>query len=73
MNNQYWDGTPERWTIALNNKYVILGEHEEANLFDINGKYISCVGDFYGEPIGGIIDINNNFCVTIGCGVIIYM
>lgn len=34
--------------------------------------WIADVGDFYGEPRDGIIDRNEKFCVTVGCGFIIY-
>lgn len=70
---QYWDGGPNGWTIAESEHYVIHGEYEAADLYSRqDGKRITSVGDFYGEPDAGIIDWNEKFCVTVGCGVIVY-
>ena len=71
--SQYWDGNPNGWTIAESEHYMLRGEYEAAILYSKEtGKRITCVGDFYGEPDAGIIDINEKFCITVGCGVIVY-
>lgn len=70
---QYWDGGPSGWTIAESENYILRGEYEGAELIQkSDGKRITSVGDFYGEPIAGIIDKNEKYCVTVGCGVIVY-
>lgn len=70
---QYENGSPEDWIIAESEHYQIRGCNEEANLHSKeDGHYITCVGDFYGNPTTGLIDKNERFCVTAGCGYIIY-
>lgn len=61
------------WIIAESENYIIKGEYEDATLIrKSDGSRIACVGNFYGDPVDGIIDINEKFCVTVGCGVIVY-
>jgi len=70
---QYWDSNPSEWTITESEHFIIRGENEGAELYrKSDGVWISCVGDFYGDPVAGIIDWNEKFCVTVGCGVIVY-
>lgn len=61
------------WIIAESNNYILSGEYESAYLIQkSDGKRITCVGDFYGNPMAGIIDKNEKYCVTVGCGIIVY-
>ena len=70
MDEQYTDMS---WKIAESENYIIKGEYEDASLIrKTDGSRITCVGDFYGDPAAGIIDKNEKFCVTVGCGVIVY-
>ena len=69
----YENGDPEEWIIAESEHYRIKGRFEEADMHKKDDdSYITCVGDFYGDPHDGIIDKNERFCVTVGCGYIIY-
>ena len=64
---------PTDWIIAESDHYYIKGFYESAVLFSkITDKRIADIGDFYGDPEGGIIDVNERFCVTFGCGYVIY-
>ena len=59
--------------IAESKNYIIKGTYEDASLIrKSDGSRKTCVGDFYGDPADGIIDKNEKFCVTVGCGVIVY-
>jgi len=59
--------------IAESKNYVIKGTYETATLVrKSDGSEITSVGDFYGNPADGIIDLNERYCVTVGCGVIVY-
>ena len=70
---RYEDGDPSDWVIAESEHYIIRGCNEEANLyFKEDGRYITCVGDFYGDPMDGMIDEKERFCVTVGGGYVIY-
>ncbi len=70
---QYANGNPEDWLIAESKNYLIKGHYESCSLYSKNdNKKITCVGDFYGDPVDGMIDWNEKFCVTVGCGYIIY-
>ena len=71
--SQYWDGSPEGWTIAESEHYILRGEFEEAVMYQrSDNSRITTVGDFHGDPVAGIIDENERFCVIVGCGVIVY-
>jgi len=70
---QYWDGDISKWTIAESEHYIIRGEYESSDLYrKSDGKKVVGVGHFYGDPVAGIIDKNEKFCVVVGCGVIVY-
>lgn len=59
--------------IAESEHYYITGEWEAVTLYSKkDDRLITRAGDHYGEPQGGIIDKNERFCVTVGCGYIIY-
>ena len=59
--------------IAESEHCYIAGEWEAAYLYSKqDGRLIARVGDHYGDVQGGIIDKNERFCVTVGCGYIIY-
>lgn len=64
---------PEDWIIAESNNYYLRGAYERAELFSkTQNKKIIDVGEHYGDTVDGIIDWNEHFCVTVGCGYIIY-
>ena len=71
---QYNGGDPsEEWVIAESDHYIIKGCFEDASIYKKDdNSYLTCVGDFYGDPLDGIIDKNERFCVVVGCGYIIY-
>ena len=61
------------WIMAESQNYILKGEYEEAVLYrKSDNARIAVVGDFYGDPNAGIIDSDERFCVTVGCGVIVY-
>lgn len=52
--------------------YKVIGEYETVYLIDkMTGKE-TIIGDFYGDPVGGIIDTNERFAIMYGCGIIVY-
>ena len=64
---------PDWDVLAESEHYYLKKCYEDASLFSKeDGRLITSVGDFYGDPDGGIIDRNERFCVTYGCGYIIY-
>lgn len=64
---------PGDWIIAESDNYYIKGAYESAELFSkADDKLIACIGDHYGDTVDGIIDRNERFCVTVGCGYIVY-
>jgi len=59
--------------IAQSDHYYIKGIYESANLYlKSDNKYITTVGDFYGNPEDGLIDWKERFCITVGYGYIVY-
>ena len=59
--------------LAESRNYCLKAEYEEVYLCSrSSGRKIVKVGDFYGDPSDGVIDVNERFCVTVGCGYIIY-
>ena len=53
--------------------YFVYRDYEGASLYQKPAsKYITCVGDFYGEPEDAFIDSQEKICITIGCGIIKY-
>ena len=61
------------WVIAESSNYFIIGQYEDAFLYSkSDNKLLADIGCFYGDPEGGLIDWNERFCVTYGCGYIIY-
>lgn len=59
--------------LAESDHYVLKCFYESAELFSKGNKqHITSVGNFYGDPEGGMIDWNERFCVTFGCGYIVY-
>lgn len=69
MKNTY----PEKQLIAESEHYCIKGEWETASLYSKKeNKPITCVRDHYGDTADGLIDRNERFCVTVGCGYIVY-
>jgi len=61
------------WIMAESQNYILKGEYEEAVLYrKSDNARIAVVGDFYGDPNAGIIDGDERYCLTVGCGVIVY-
>jgi len=59
--------------MAESQNYILTGEYEEAVLYrKSDNTRVAVVGDFYGDPNAGIIDDDERYCVTVGCGVIVY-
>ena len=53
--------------------YFVYRDFEDASLYQKpDSKYITSVGDFYGEPEDAYIDPQEKICITIGCGIILY-
>lgn len=62
------------WCIlAESEHYYIKNEYEDAILFrKPDSKRLASVGYFYGDPEAAYIDDKEQFCITIGCGIIKY-
>ena len=59
--------------LAESSHFAILKEYERASLCTKQGfKPVTCVGDFYGDPQDAYIDPKEKFCITVGCGIILY-
>ena len=59
--------------LAESLNYYLIGSSEEVNLYrKSNDKLIACVGDFYGDPADALIDKQERFCISVGCGFILY-
>lgn len=59
--------------LAESSHYFILRDYEEAYLFrKSDSKNITSVGNFYGDPEDAYIDSEERFCITVGCGIILY-
>ena len=64
---------PHEWIIAESPNYYLLGCFEYADLISKKtNRFVATVGDFYGDVQDGIIDPQERFCVTVGCGYIVY-
>ena len=60
--------------LAESSNYYISGECESAYLYRKKDDSRVClVGDHYGDPAGAVISPDEKFCVTFGCGVIVYL
>lgn len=57
--------------LAQSNHYKISSEYEVVWLERI-GHESTVIGDFYGDPVGAIIDAKERWCVVFGTGLIIY-
>ncbi|MBR5667560.1 MAG: hypothetical protein IKW95_07735 [Lachnospiraceae bacterium] len=59
--------------LAESSHFAILKEYERASLCTKQDfKPVACVGDFYGDPQDAYIDPKEKFCITVGCGIILY-
>ena len=52
--------------------YKVIGEYETVYLIDKMTGKDTIIGDFYGDPVGGIIDTNEQLAIMYGCGIIVY-
>ena len=57
--------------LARSKQYSISNEYEVVYLHRPDGQKI-VIGDFYGDPAAAIIDWEEKWCVTVGCGLILY-
>jgi len=57
--------------LAGSNKYRISHEFETVWL-ELDDRDPIVIGDFYGDPVTAIIDVDEKWCVIGGCGLIIY-
>lgn len=59
--------------LAASNNYVVVKTDEEVRLIFKNQSRPSIViGDFYGDAEAAVIDVNQKFVATVGCGLIVY-
>lgn len=58
--------------LAESKHYKIVSEYETVELIFKDSDRKIRIGDFYGDPEGAFIDVNEKFCVMYGCGIIIY-
>ena len=58
--------------LCENEFYTITSEYEVTILFDKTTENSTVIGDHYGDPQAAIISEDNKFCVSVGCGAIIY-
>ena len=71
--SQHAEDSHSAWIMAESEHYVLQANYEEVALRrKSDNALIAYVGDFYGDAVAGIIDADEKFCVTVGCGVIVY-
>lgn len=61
--------------LAISENYMITHSHETVYLTSQNKSILANeieIGDFYGNPEIAIIDENEKWCVSAGCGFIVY-
>lgn len=59
--------------LAQSENYYVKASYETAQLYSKDGdKLIACVGEHYGDVADCLIDKDERFCVTVGCGYIVY-
>lgn len=60
--------------LAQSENYYVKADYEMAVLFAKDGdRRVACVGEHYGDVADCIIDRDERFCVTVGCGYIVYL
>ena len=59
--------------LAQSADYYVKASYETAELYAKDGdRRVACVGEHYGDVADCIIDRDERFCVTVGCGYIVY-
>ena len=59
--------------LAESANYYIVASFETCSLYrKKDDSFVCVVGDHYGDPTGAVISPSEDFCVTVGCGVIVY-
>ncbi len=58
--------------LAESNNYKVVSEYETVTLVNKRTGLSVNIGDFYGDPQGALIDLNERFAVMYGCGLIVY-
>lgn len=58
--------------LAESNNLFVTNEYEKVFLHFKKTNRKICIGDFYGDPQSAAISNDENFCVMVGCGLIIY-
>ena len=60
--------------LAQSENYYVKADYETAELYSKDGdRRVACVGEHYGDVADCIIDSGERFCVTVGCGYIVYL
>lgn len=58
--------------LAESHNYIVYNDYETVFLRKKSGNSVTVIGDFYGDPDGALIDMEERFILMYGCGVIIY-
>ncbi|MCQ2483685.1 MAG: hypothetical protein MJ153_09390 [Clostridia bacterium] len=59
--------------LAESTNYYLIACYETVSLYrKSDDKKLCCVGHFYGDPEAALIDTNEKFCISVGCGYIVY-
>lgn len=58
--------------LAESRNYKVVSEYETVTLINKTTGAAVNIGDFYGDPEGAVIDINERFATIYGCGLIVY-
>jgi len=67
------EGSSMKEIIAESEHYIVVREYEDCSIMfkDMSRRPVS-VGNFYGDAEFALIDRNERFVVTGGCGIVIY-
>ena len=57
--------------LARSRNFVVVHEYEAAFLRLPDGRLVP-IGHYYGDPVCGLIDHAEKFCVVAGCGLLVY-
>ena len=59
--------------LAESANYYIVASFESCSLYrKSDDSFVCVVGDHYGDPTGAVISPSEDFCVTVGCGAVVY-
>ena len=57
--------------LAQSRQYRITSENEAVYLTLPSGQVV-CMGDFYGDPRAALIPWHEEWCIVVGCGLLVY-